>query len=467
VLLSITNLQPDARDLGYLLHKHPDRVHAVELPFGSATVFFPRAHEAACTAALKVSVDPVGLVRGRRGGSGEGLLDQYVNDRPWAISSLMSVAMARVFGSALAGRCRDRPALVDQPLPLEARLAALPCRGGEALLRKLFEPLGHQVEAVRLPLDSAHPEWGDSVHHDVTLRATLPLQVLLSHLYVLMPVLDDEKHYYVGEDEIEKLLRRGEGWLARHSERELIVRRYLRHERRLTREALARLVAEEAVRDPDAAAEEGLRAEEKLERGMKLDEARRAFVVGVLEREGVASVVDLGCGEGKLLKALLERRALRRIAGLDVSLRSLQHAEKRLRVPEMSDRERERLTLLHGSLAYRDARLEGFDAGVATEVIEHLDPFRLEAFTRVVLGEARPRVVVVTTPNVEYNALFDGLPAGRMRHADHRFEWSRAEFEAWARATASAHGYGVELHGIGPVHEKLGTPTQAGVFRRE
>jgi 3' terminal RNA ribose 2'-O-methyltransferase Hen1 len=468
VILTITSTAAQARDLGYLLHKHPDRVHEVELTFGRSTCAFPEASDDRCTAALVVEVDPIALVRGRKGSSGgEGLLDQYVNDRPYAASSLLSVALSATFRSAMAGRCPQRPELVDRALKLETRIAALPCRGGEALLRRLFEPLGHAVEAERLPLDPAHPEWGESAFHRVTLRSSCPLRELLAHLYVLMPVLDDDKHYYVGAEETEKLLRHGEAWLHSHPERELIVRRYLRHDRRLTRETLARLTVEDAVPDPDAAVENAARAEDGLERGMGLDQARRDFVLAVLAEHGAASVIDLGCGEGKLLKELVGVKRLRRIAGLDVSLRSLQRAEHRLGLGDMSDRNRERIQLLHGSLVYRDARLSGFDAAVAVEVIEHLDPFRLAAFERVVLREAAAPLVVVTTPNAEYNALFPTLPAGKMRHPDHRFEWTRAEFAAWSQAAAAAHGYACEIRPVGPVHEELGAPTQAAVFTRE
>ena len=130
----------------------------------------------------------------------------------------MSVAIARVFGSALSGRCKERPELVERALPLVARLAVVPCRGGEALLRRLFEPLGYQVAARHHPLDTRFPSWGEGPYFSVELRARRPLAELLAHLYVLIPVLDDDKHYYVGQDELEKLLRQGEGWLAGHPE---------------------------------------------------------------------------------------------------------------------------------------------------------------------------------------------------------------------------------------------------------
>lgn len=278
MLLTITTTHQPATDLGYLLHKHPARLQSFGLAFGQAHVFYPEATDARCTAALLLEVDPIGLVRGRGATS-----DQYVNDRPYVASSFLSVALAEVFRSALAGNCKDRPALVDQPLPLEATIAALPCRGGDEILERLFAPLGYRVASEGRPLDPRFPDWGESPYRTVTLSGTTRLRDLLAHLYVLIPVLDNEKHYYVGDDEVEKLLRRGEGWLGAHPERDLIARRYLKHQRSLTDEALARLVAAE-VPDPDAAEERHAGEEEAAERRISLNEQRLGAVVAADHR---------------------------------------------------------------------------------------------------------------------------------------------------------------------------------------
>src|SRR5215212_6869760 len=166
MLLTITNTHAPATDLGYLLHKSPYRVQSFPLSFGQAHVFYPEARPEQCTAALLLDVDPVGLVRNRRGPSGQGRsLEQYVNDRPYVASSFLSVAIAQVFGSALAGRSRGREELAQTPLPLRARISVLPCRGGEDFLRRLFEPLGYEIVAERHPLDEQFPEWGDSPYY--------------------------------------------------------------------------------------------------------------------------------------------------------------------------------------------------------------------------------------------------------------------------------------------------------------
>lgn len=468
MLLTITTTHRPADDLGYLLHKNPARCQSFPLSFGAAHVFYPEVSPDRCTAALLLDVDPVGLVRQRRGPSGEGgLLDQYVNDRPYVASSFLSVAIAQVFGSALSGRCKDRPDVVSRPLPLTARLAAVPCRGGEDLLRRLFEPLGYAVAAERHPLDPRFPDWGDSPYYTVTLSATLTLRSLLSHLYVLIPVLDNDKHYWVDRKEVDKLLRQGEGWLAEHPERELITARYLRYQQRLTDEALERL-GEDDPTDPDEAARAHDAEEAAVERPLSLHEQRLGAVLSVLKGAGARSVLDLGCGEGRLIiQHLLKEPQFERILGVDVSARSLRIAADRLRYDRMPERQRERVKLIHGSLMYRDRRLEGFDAAAVVEVIEHMDAPRLAAFERVVFEFARPRTVVVSTPNAEYNVMWPTLPAGRFRHRDHRFEWTRAQFAAWCETVCARFGYSVRIAPIGPEGDGgVGSPTQMGVFTR-
>jgi len=463
MLLTIRTTHQPATDLGYLLGKNPARAQTFELGFGNAHVFYPEADERACTAALLLDVDPVGLVRGR--GDGEGALDQYVNDRPYVASSFLSVALSRVLRSAMAGTSRERPALAETPLPLEARVAVVPARGGEEVLRRLFEPLGYAVQVQPHALDPAHPSWGDSRYFTVTLAAVTRLRDLLTHLYVLIPVLDGAKHYWVGDEEVDKLLRHGQGWLAVHPERGLIAARYLKHRRSLVRDAIARLEPEPAEADDDV---EGARDadEAALEERVSLNQQRLAAVLAALRATGARRVLDLGCGEGRLLRMLLDEPAFGEVVGMDVSHRALEIAADRLKLDRLPPRRRERIRLIHGSLMYRDRRLEGFDAAAVVEVVEHMDPPRLAAFERVLWQHARPGAVVLTTPNAEYNRMWPTLPAGNFRHRDHRFEWTRAEFQAWAGGVAERWGYDVRFAPVGPEDAQAGAPTQMGVFTR-
>jgi 3' terminal RNA ribose 2'-O-methyltransferase Hen1 len=446
VLLTVTTTHTPATDLGYLLVKHPGKVHSFDVPTGTAYVMYPEATEARCTAALLLDVDP-GRLRAKHDTFE---LGQYVNDRPYAASSLLAGALAKVFRSALRGVSKDRPELVAESIPLEIRVPVL--RGTADLATRLFAPLGWQVTATPIPFEPALG--GDSPYVDLELSGSLTLSAALNHLYVLLPVLDDGKHYWVAPDEIEKLLRSGEGWLAGHPEKVLIARRYLAHQKSLASTALERLDADEPPAEEEA--------ELPVARKVPLAEQRRDAVLAALADADAARVLDLGCGGGALLAALVKDRRFTEIVGTDVSPRALDQAARRLRLDRLPERQRDRIKLWQSALTYRDDRLRGYDAAVLMEVIEHVDPPRLPALEAAVFGHARPRVVVVTTPNAEYNVHYEGLTG--MRHSDHRFEWTRAEFRAWAAATASRTGYDVTFRPVGEEHETSGAPTQLALF---
>ncbi|MFG1738053.1 3' terminal RNA ribose 2'-O-methyltransferase Hen1 [Micromonospora chalcea] len=472
MLLTLTTTHRPATDLGHLLVKHPDRVQTFDLPAGAAHVFYPEADEARCTAALLVEVDPLKLGGGgRKNRAPEGFaLGQHVNDRPYAASSLLSSALSKVFRSALRGESRDRPELAASAIPLTVRVPVLRCRGGAELAVRIFAPLGWTVTATPIPLDETYPDWGDSRYVDLTLTGTLRLADALNHLYVLLPVLDDAKHYWVAPDEVDKLLRAGAGWLAGHPERALITRRYLAHRRALAGVAMARLtelrLADEPPADDsiDPAPGEAPVAEDV--RRASLAVRRREAVLTALRDSGASRVLDLGCGGGALLTALVADRRFTEVVGVDVSDRSLGLAARRLRLDRLPERQRDRIRLWQSALTYRDDRLRGYDAAVLMEVVEHVDPPRLPALEDAVFGHAWPGTVVVTTPNVEYNVRYEGLGPGRFRHADHRFEWSRAEFAAWVARVAAAHGYTAVIGGVGDDDPEVGAPTQMAVFTR-
>ncbi|MBF8192867.1 3' terminal RNA ribose 2'-O-methyltransferase Hen1 [Nonomuraea sp. K274] len=496
MLLTITTTANPATDLGFLLHKHPERVQEFSQSFGTATVFYPEADDRRCTAALMLEVDPIALVRSRGKGSPDFSLSQYVNDRPYAASSLLAVALGSVFRTARAGRCAARPELAGAALPLELRLPALPCRGGPDLARRLFEPLGWEVGAQALPLDDGFPEWGDSRYVRLDLRGTVRLADALNHLYVLLPVLDDGKHYWIAPDEVDKLIRAGAGWLHGHPERGLITRRYLGRRWSLARTALARLAelgdeteeqlepaVEEDAPPEETAADEVAAAEaeahtappeevvpeevvpEEVVKVKPLNVRRREAVLAMLAELGAVSVIDLGCGQGDLVGALLAQPRFAKVGGMDVSSMALTIAARKLRLDRMPDSRRARLTLFQGALTYTDRRLSGYDAAVLMEVIEHVDPPRLAALERVVFGHAKPGHVLVTTPNIEYNVRYEFLTG--LRHPDHRFEWTRAEFAAWATGVAGRYGYQVAFEPVGEDDPEVGPPTQMGVFTRD
>lgn len=457
MLLTIRSTSPQAADLSFLLRKHPSKCQSFKLKFGTVQVFYPEVSEQACTAAMLLQIDPVGLVR--RGGPNS--LDQYVNDRPYTASSFFSVAMNDVFRDTLMRKCKEKPELIEQALQLEIKVATVRCNGGEEFLRGLFEPLGYALECTGHPLDPVLG-WNDTPYFSFSLKACCPLHQVLNHLYVLLPVLDLNKHYFVDSEELEKLLRKGEGWLAQHPLRESIVHRYLRRQGSLTREALARL-QEETPGDPEEKRIQSDEAEEALEKPARLHELRLDRVCQLLKESGARKVLDMGCGSGKLLSKLLKVRQFEQILGVDVSYAAVVHAKDRLKYQEG---ENPRLKLMHGSLLYCDSRLKDCDAAALVEVIEHLDPPRLRSCQQNLFGFLKPKTVLISTPNREYNQLYPTLSAGRFRHRDHRFEWTRAEFQQWGDQVASTFGYQVRYENLGPEDEQLGSPSQIGVFTR-
>ncbi|MGP1490333.1 MAG: 3' terminal RNA ribose 2'-O-methyltransferase Hen1 [Treponema sp.] len=478
MLLTITAEGENAAALSFLLHKHPDTLQQVELSVGPAYIFYPEYGTEKVTAALLLDIDPIGMVRNAKNFAGKDfLLGQYVNDRPYVASSFMSSAISKAFSSAMNGNCKEHPEFIDMPLALTAKISVLPApRGGELLIKRLFEPLGYTVEAERHLLDTQFSEWGYGKYFTLTLKNTLPLKDLLSHLYVLIPVLDNEKHYFITQNEVEKLLQKGKGWLEQHPEREIIVSRYLINLKSLVRSAFEVLQAaedgiipdtdNEAEQDELTKIEDPAAAHTQLQKVKKerLHDIRLKLVAEKLKQSGAASVIDLGCGDGKLLRLLLKEKQFTRIAGTDVSYSELEKSQDKLHWEEMPEKQRERLSLFQSSLTYRDKRFSGFDAAAVVEVIEHLDPNRLPALEKSLFTYAKPQTIVLTTPNREYNVRYENLSAGKVRHSDHRFEWTRSEFAAWAERVARENNYTVAFFPVGEEEENIGAPSQMAVF---
>lgn len=474
-MLTITTTHEPATDIGYLLHKHPDKIQTFEVPYGTAHVFYPEASPNRCTAALLVEIEPMKLTRRGNRHTPEQFLQDYINDRPYTTTSHFSVAIAEVFGTAMNGRCKDRPELAKTPIPLEATITSVRSRRGPELIKRLFEPLGYEVECDTPLMDPAFPSLEESYHHNVTIRATKTVQQLLNHLYVLLPVLDNQKHYWIGRDEVDKLVKIGKEWLPDHPEKEIISRRFLGHRTGLHTQATEQIksILNERETDdqpeqedtPDEPQTSQVANEDDLEKPLRLNSLRIEAVMEAVKQSNATSVLDLGCGEGRLMQELMGKTALTNITGMDVSPISLERAKRKLRINKMEPDQKSRLNIIHGSLMYRDSRLEGFDTAIAMEVIEHIDPTKLDAFQEVVFGSARPRTVVITTPNVEFNVLFEDKTR-KFRHRDHRFEWTRQEFQDWCDQAAKQHNYTVEFKGIGQPDDTHGTPTQMAIFAR-
>jgi 3' terminal RNA ribose 2'-O-methyltransferase Hen1 len=439
-----------------LLHKHPDKLQTVELSVGNAHVFYPEATEDSCTACLLLDINPIDLVRSDKG-RGAFLQEHYLNDRPYTSNSFLSTALVKAFGSAINGTCHTKPELVKTAIALKAKVHSLKVDCDKSYINKLFEPLGYQISYETIQLDSIFPSWGESKVVNLTVQKTTTLKEFLSQLYVFMVVLDNDRHYWISRNDIDVLIRRGENWLSNHPEKDWITKRYLKNLRTLTNPALLRLANE------DELIEEQPLPEKKL----NLHQQRLNKAFELLKASGAESILDIGCGEGKLLKLLLKEGRFKKIAGMDVSFSELQKAKENLYLDQASPATRDRIKIFQGSVTYKDERLKNFDAASLVEVIEHLDKERLPAMEKVVFGFAKPTTVILSTPNAEYNVVFEKLQAETFRHDDHRFEWTRNEFADWCNKICNEFGYQVEIYPVGQEEENIGAPSQLAMFKKK
>ena len=468
MLLTITYRGESTSDLGYLLHKNPDRTQKFDLSFGNAYVFYPTVSNNITTAAILLDINPIDLARGKLGSRDGGLFD-YVNDRPYVCSSFMSTALNKVFSTAINGRCEKKPELVMEKLDLEANVTMLPCKGDKELIQRIFKPLGYEITFDNYILDDKFPRWGESSYVNLKLSAKIRLCDLLNHLYVLIPVFDKRKHYWITKDEVEKLLKHGEGWLSEHPEKHLITQRYLHSRKTLVNLALIKLYEDKPDDEDDEVITEDediITATTPRTTKKSLNDRRLEAVVKAVIDNGAKRVIDIGCGEGKLISLLLSNPKIQKVTGVDVSILALERAKSRLNYDRMPEYKKAKLELLQGSLTYKDKRFCGYDAVCVIEVIEHLEPTRLTALKRVLFEFTAPPVVIMSTPNVEYNVNYERLNAGAVRDSDHRFEWTRREFRDFANDICDAYGYSVEFFDIGDMDEEHGAPTQMGVFKR-
>lgn len=463
MLINITVTGENAKALSYILWKNPDHIFDREFSSGHVVVFFSEYSNQKATASLLVLVDSVGMVRSEWGR----ISSSYVDHRPYAASSIASVALKEAYSSAFAGKSEtaEIDAVIKQKLPVEIELSSVWVKGGVQSIHDFFEPLGYAVNAEKLLYES---KWlkSDSCVFNVTLTGMQTILDLLRHLYVLLPALDNKKHYFVNENEIVKLLSHGEGWLETHPYKERIVSRYLIHRHNLIEEALEQLAEE--VQDEETE-ENAAGAEEAMERPIRLQEERLQTALAVMRTLDPAplKIGDIGCGSGDFIRLIENDRAFSEVIGMDVSSKVLQIAEKRLHLDRRNAWQSPKISLIHGSLAYKDSRLKGLDAVLMFEVIEHIDAIKLPVVEYNIFEFLTPGYVMVSTPNKEYNQLFPSLEKNALRHRDHRFEWTRDEFRQWAGAVTAKYPYEVDFFQVGPRDDNLGAPTQMAVFRKK
>lgn len=469
MLLTITYEGKNTSDIGYLLYKNPNRPQQFDLSYGKAYVFYPEVSDERTTVALLLDLDPLILAKGKLGSKDGGLFD-YVNDRPYASSSFMSTAISRVFGTAMTGRCDKKPELVEQKVNLTVCIYNLRGGGDDSMAKEIFEPLGYEVNIERKIMDERFTEWGMSPYINLTLHGDVKLSELLSHLYVLIPVFDRQKHYYVDKAEIDKLLEHGGEWLARHPYRNKIINRYMNTCKSYAKKAIDILLEKDEQNNDEVDISEELTGEsdetENDRQFVRLNDLRMEEVKRAILESGASSVIDLGCGECKLESLLLDEKQIKKLISCDVSVKVLEKAAQRLHMDRMAPYRKEKFSLFQASLTYKDERFKGYDCACVIEVIEHIEPLRLGSFEQVLFGFASPKTVILTTPNKEYNVNYSHLADDELRHNDHRFEWSRNEFREWTEKICNTYGYTCVISGIGEADVRFGMPTQMGVFSK-
>jgi len=461
MILNITTTTFPAKNLGFLLHKNPDNFKSVKLSIGKAHIFYPEASDERTTVSLLLDINPMELAKSKKNIIRKGFsLAQYVNDRPYVASSFMSVALAKAFSTAMNGTCKNKPELVDEKMDFEVEISVLHSpRGGDNLIKRLFLPLGYELEIKKYLLDEKFESWGEANYYTLKLRNKIKLKELLSHLYVLIPVLDNDKHYFVSSAEIEKLLTKGKGWLENHPEMEIIAKRYMIGLKSLSKEVIEKLYeGNESYKNLLNLAKK----EKKYLNDIRLDS-----VFNELVQNKIYSVIDIGCGEGKLIQKLIKSSQFNKIAGMDVSYKELLKAKARMFFDEMAPRQKSRIDLFHGSIVYKDERLRIYQAATVIEVIEHLDEEKLHIFEKVLFEYTNPEFIIITTPNIEFNETYKKINKQDLRHHDHRFEWTREEFQSWSEKLAKKYNYNIEFKNVGESIKDIGSPTQMGIFKHK
>lgn len=446
MLLTINCKDQDAMDLSWLLHKRPDRFQKFDLGYGNAFIFFPEYARDNCTACLLLEIRPDSLNDLCKARDGE---FQYVNSRQYLSSSLLSAAIGKTFSSALKGVCQDTPALVDKHHDIEIRISNFSCRINPDFIERILTPLGYGIEWEILPNDGYYSDGGFS-YGDLRLRIHATVQDTLSHLYILFPVFDRQTHFWLGESHLQKFIRHSQKWLGGHPEKRLIINEYFGPAADLKHRVLELFGA--------------LRTQDDNPQFASLNHARQSAIEGILAASGAKTVIDLGCGNGSLLSLLHEKNSYEKLAGMDVSAKSIESARKKFEPPFLHARVAPEIFI--GSLTYSDKRISGYDAAILSEVIEHFETERMDSVMRNILGEARPRLFVMTTPNKAYNQEFPFLEHGALRHPDHRHEFDESEFSGFCEKYAHMFDYNLEMAHIGEELSDVGAPTLLGIFKK-
>ncbi|WP_075619063.1 3' terminal RNA ribose 2'-O-methyltransferase Hen1 [Paenisporosarcina indica] len=444
--LTIKATGENVKAISYLLSKNPDNVYERNHKGHLVRLFYSKFTETELEVTIFVTPDPIELIKSS---SNSYDITHYINDREFAVSSIFCSFIRSALGTALNGQPKEEYIdWVNHLFPFEFEFGPVVSTISDEVLNELFEPIGYQVTITRPEIDYSFQMKEKSSVSYISLKGTKTLQDGLRQLFILIPVIDNYKHYFIDEKEIEKLERYGEGWLEAHPMRDMIYRQALRFKEVYSQVENTNL--EEKIEEPS----------EKI----RLNDLRYERIVETVSLMKPKSIVDFGSGEGKLSVRLGFVTGVKEILAVEPSesatLKALRRFEKVTNkegfvVPET----------LWGSLFYYDERLKGKDVMILCEVIEHIDEYRLPKVLDTILHDYQPGALIITTPNREYNMVYD--MDDHFRHNDHRFEWTRAEFYQWCNERNLRESYDLHFDGIGEEHETQGFPTQMCVFKRK
>ena len=460
--------------VSHLLSKNPNNVYDRTDKGVRVRMVYTTATERETEVLMHAEPDPVDLVRGTPDGYD---ITQYINDREFVTSSLFCSYIRSALGTALNGKPKEAYARwVGHPFDMELSFGPVASDLPDRAIEELFSPLGYAVTLERDELTYTFDLKKKSTVRRIILRGQVTVQNALRQLFLLIPVLDNYKHYFISEDEIDKIKRYGEGWLDSHPLKEMIIKRTLRFAeliRQYERQEGALSAPAEAVNaEEDNVSTEGKGDgidDPSLQEDppVRLNELRYRAITDVVAGLPLKRrIVDMGAGEGKLSARLAY------IPGVESILAVEPSGQSRLRAMERFAKLEERSGIaampepIIGSLFYFDEQLQNQDVMILCEVIEHIDAYRLNGIMDTIMNEYQPEVLLVTTPNKEYNQVY-AMERESFRHHDHRFEWTRAELAAQCEMWTKQAEYTFEIRGIGEYAEGFGQPTQLVIFRKE
>jgi 3' terminal RNA ribose 2'-O-methyltransferase Hen1 len=443
--LSLTVRGSGAEAVSYLIAKNPNNLYERNEKGFKVRLVYPTFTKEEVQFVIYVKPDPIDLVRNTADSYD---ITHYINDREFAVSSLFITTIRKALGTALNGKPDEAYAeWVDHPFEIELSFGPVSTDLRDHELAELFEPIGYQVDIQR----------GVSVLREkssarfVTISGSQTVQNALKHVSILIPVIDNYKHYFLDEREVEKLDRYGEGWLESHPLKQLIVKRALRFNALISQSKYF--------------GKKQHTSNQNENRRIRLNDIRYEAILKVIQSlEHKETIVDLGAGEGKLSVQLGFLGGVKEILSIEPSNKSRIKAIERFEQVNTKEAYVEPKSLA-GSLFYFDSRLQNKDIIILCEVIEHIDEERLPKIFETILNDYRPKTFIVTTPNKEYNILYE--MSENLRHDDHRFEWTRAEFFQMMREWSAKSPYQISIQGIGEEHSEYGHPTQMAIFRRE